>query len=124
MNAHRPIKQRIQEIIDEIMAIGGVTGCAVVSREGAVLGKSFEDDSPVATFAVISATILASSEAAATIIHLASPLSVLTETENGYLLMVDAGGRIFISAVLDRSAEVSSVKGRLTEIAGIIGEEV
>lgn len=124
MNERGPMKQRIRENIDKIMAIAGVTGCAVVSKDGAVIGKSFDGDVPVPAFAVMSATVFASSEAAATIIHLTSPSLVVTEAEDGYLVMAAAGGQAFIIAVLDANADVSSVKGRLTEIAGIIGEEL
>jgi predicted regulator of Ras-like GTPase activity (Roadblock/LC7/MglB family) len=124
MNEQGPMKLRIRENIDEIMAIASVTGCAVVSKDGAVIGKSFADDVPVPAFAVMSATVFASSEAAATIIHLNSPSLVVTEAEDGYLVMAAAGGQAFIIAVLDGTADVSSVKGRLTEIAGNIGEEL
>jgi predicted regulator of Ras-like GTPase activity (Roadblock/LC7/MglB family) len=124
MNEQRPMKQRIRENIDEIAAIAGVTGCAVVSKDGAVIAKSFADDVPVPAFAVMSATVFASSEAAATIIHLTSPSLVVTEAEDGCLVMVAAGGQAFITAVLEENADVSSVKGRLIEIAGLIGEEL
>jgi predicted regulator of Ras-like GTPase activity (Roadblock/LC7/MglB family) len=124
MNEYRQLKQRIQEIIGEIMNIGGVTGCALVSRDGAVMGRSFDDEVPVPTFAAMAATIFASSEAAASILHLASPSAVLAESEDGSVMVVGAGERTFIAAVLDRGADIPSVKGRLTEIAGTIGEEV
>ena len=124
MTEKHPLKEKIQGFIDEIMALEGVEACALVSRDGLVMGKCFEQHIPASTFAAMSATMLASSEASASIVHIKPPHVVLAEADNATILVMGAGSGALITSLLNVSADITSVKGQLTELARRIGEEV
>lgn len=124
MTEKHPLREKIQGFIDEIMALEGVEACALVSRDGLVMGKCFEQHIPASTFAAMSATMLASSEASASIVHIKPPHVVLAEADNATILVMGAGSGALITSLLNVSADITSVKGQLTELARRIGEEV
>jgi predicted regulator of Ras-like GTPase activity (Roadblock/LC7/MglB family) len=124
MTEKRPLKEKIQGFIDEIMALEGVDACAIVSRDGLIMGKCFEQHIPASTFAAMSATMLASSEASASLVHVKPPSVVLAETDNATILVMGAGSGTLITSLLNISADITSVKEHLTEISRRIGEEV
>ena len=124
MTEKRPLKDKIQGFVDEIMALEGVEACALVSRDGLIMGKCFEQHVPASTFAAMSATMLASSEASASIVHVKPPRVVHAEADDASILVIGAGSGTLITSLLNVSADIISVKEQLSEIARRIGEEV
>jgi predicted regulator of Ras-like GTPase activity (Roadblock/LC7/MglB family) len=123
MAEHRPLKDKIQGLIDTVMALDGVVDCALISREGRMLGSTFGEDIPVSALAAMSATIVASTDAAASVLHMKTPSSVCCESEDGTLSIFSTGTTTFIAAILDRSADVDALKVQLANIARKVGEE-
>lgn len=123
MVEHRPLKDRIQTFIDEIMVVEGISGCAMVTKDGIMMGRSFDKDVPAQAFAAMSATMIASGEAAASLVHLQPSMSVIAESMDGFILVMGAGERALIATVISRAVDLPSVKSQLVRIAGRIGEE-
>ncbi|NYT06520.1 MAG: roadblock/LC7 domain-containing protein [Methanomicrobiales archaeon] len=118
-------KEHIQGFVREIMALGGVDACALVSRDGIIMEKCIEQQNVHApTFAAMSATMLASTEAAAGTIHIEPPKCVTAEGKTATILVMGAGSGALITTLLNISADITSVKEQLAEIARRIGEEV
>jgi predicted regulator of Ras-like GTPase activity (Roadblock/LC7/MglB family) len=88
------------------------------------MGKSDDSQISTLTFGAMSATMLASAEAAASIMHLKRPGTVEAETDDGKIIVQDAGERALITVVVHPSADSLNLKMRLAEIARRIGEEV
>jgi predicted regulator of Ras-like GTPase activity (Roadblock/LC7/MglB family) len=124
MAEHRPLKEKIQSLIDAVMAIDGVVDCALISREGRMLGSTLGEDVPVSALAAMSATIAASTDATASILHMKTPASVLCESEDGTFSISVAGQTALIATILDRSADVNALKVQLANIARKVGEEL
>ena len=123
MAEHRPLNEKIRDLIDAVMALDGVVDCALISREGRMLGSTLGEDIPGSAFAAMSATIAASTDAAASILHRKTPSSVRCESEEGTFLIVGAGETALIATILDRSADVDALKVQLANIARRVGEE-
>lgn len=123
MAEHRPLKEKIQGLIDAAMALDGVVECALISREGRMLGSTFGEEVPASAFAAMSATVVASTDAAASVLHMKTPSSVCCESEDGTLSIFGAGSTALIAAILDRSADVDALKVQLANIARRFGEE-
>lgn len=122
MVEHRPLKDRIQTFINEIMGVEGTVGCAMVSKDGIMMGRSFEEDVSAQAFAAMSATMIASGEAAASLVHMQPPMAVIAESMDGFILVMSAGERALIATVIRHTADLPSVKSQLVNIAGRIGE--
>ncbi|WP_062400165.1 roadblock/LC7 domain-containing protein [Methanogenium cariaci] len=73
------VKKQIAAHLDECMALDGVSGCAVVSRTGALMEKRIENCLSAPSFAAMSATVIGSAEAAASMLHFSRPASVFVE---------------------------------------------
>jgi predicted regulator of Ras-like GTPase activity (Roadblock/LC7/MglB family) len=124
MTGHRPLKDKIQGFIAEIMLLDGIITCALVSKDGLIMGKSCEEQISTPTFGAMSATMFASAEAAASVLHLKPPETVEVDTSEGLIIVQGAGERALISVVLGSSADNTTIKAQLKNIARRIGEEV
>jgi len=125
MDSSPSLRDRTQSYIEDIRSIDGVTACALVTVDGCIMGHSFpKDGSAPQLFAAMSATILASAETAAGVIGIRDPASITVNAEDATIIVIKAGHRALITAVVDMSTDIPSVHGRLVEIATRIGVEV
>lgn len=123
--SHRPFAgENAQKYINEIRPVVGVVACALVSCEGLLMGKYFRDGGLSSSlFAAMSATVLASAEAACGSVHVQRPSIVTITATDATILIVSAGEAALIAAVIDMSADLPTVQERLLDIAVRIGEE-
>lgn len=122
MNDISSMKERIANYLDECMALDGVSGCAVVSRTGALMGKKIEQSLSAPSFAAMSATILGSAEAAAGMMRFPRPSFIFVEVEEGGIIVSGAGKDALITVIINKSADIQSLKRELAVIANKIGE--
>lgn len=115
------LKEKIAGIIEDIIKVGGVRLCALVSRDGIMLGKHAAGDFNEAWFAAMCATLLASAESAAVIIKVQSPEMVTIQSDDGILIIMGAGDKILLTALIDPSVDQSEVMTRLRDIAEEVG---
>ncbi len=125
MSDHPSAGEKAQSYVDEVRSIEGIIACALVSQDGFVMGKYFRDDGHTPSlFAAMSATILASAEAAASAVHISSPSSVIVTTADAAILVVYAGSETLITAVVEKSANLMDVCEQIAAIAARIGEDM
>ncbi|WP_298665494.1 roadblock/LC7 domain-containing protein [uncultured Methanofollis sp.] len=123
MTEHQGLKERINSFIREIMEVRGVSACVLASRDGILMGKSFASgEVSVPSFAAMSATMLASAEAAASISHIQPPQKVLVTSDDASVLVMSAGDRTLLAAILDPTADTEAVYKLFTKIAAEIAE--
>lgn len=115
------LKEKIAGIIEDITKVGGVRLCALVSRDGIMLGKQASGDFNEAWFAAMCATLLASAESAAVIIKVQSPELVTIQSSDGILIIMGAGDKILLTTLVDPSADMGEVTVKLREIAEDVG---
>jgi predicted regulator of Ras-like GTPase activity (Roadblock/LC7/MglB family) len=123
--SNRPFAgENAQKYIDEIRSVVGVVACALVSCEGLVMGKYFQDGGLSSSlFAAMSATVLASAEATCGSAHVQRPSMVTIIATDAVIVIVSVGEAALITAVIDKSADLPTVQRRLLDIAVRIGEE-
>ncbi len=115
------LKEKIAGIIADITKVGGVRLCALVSRDGIMLGKQASGEFNEAWFAAMCATLLASAESAAVIIKVQSPEMVTIQSPDGILIIMGAGDKILLTALIDSAADLAGVTATLREIAEDVG---
>lgn len=116
------IKMQIAAHLDACMTLDGVLGCVIVSRSGALMGERVEQGISVSSFAAMGATILGSAGAAAGLVHLSRPSSVFVEVDDGGIIVMGAGKNALITVIINKSADIQSLKRELAVITGNIGE--
>ncbi len=121
MSSASPLKQMIRQFIDEIKAISGVNECALVSTDGILIGKSFEDSLSAQSFGAMCATMIASSEAAASVVNIESPLWIVVNSQNSAIILVPAGERLLIAVTANNDVSMEGVCAHLREIGERIG---
>ena len=124
MATQQMVKDSIHDAVAEIRATKGVVECAVISRDGTLIGKNLRDEVPAPAFAAISATMLASAEAATNLLSIPEPSHLVAYSRDVLLLVMGAGERMLVSATVDKQTDISPVFERLTEIASKMGGEV
>ncbi|MCQ1539119.1 roadblock/LC7 domain-containing protein [Methanocalculus taiwanensis] len=121
MSSAGPLKQMIRQFIDEIRSVSGVSECALVSTDGILVGKSFEDSLSAQSFGAMCATMIASSEAAASVVNIESPSWVVVKSPKKAIILVNAGERLLIAVIADEGANPEEICIRLQEIGARIG---
>ena len=115
------LKEKIQDFIERIKAIEGVSECALVSRDGIMLGNSMSAEFNEPWFAAMSATLFASAESASGIINVAAPERVTLTSKEGSVAVIGAGEKLLLVAVLKGRPEGSPSMTALEELARDIG---
>ena len=117
------LKERIAAYMIEVRAIDGVEGCALVTKDGIMIGRSFPREIQERWFAAMTASVLASAESAAGIVGLPPPVTVQISSDPGRcVLLHDAGEKVLIASVLAEGADPSAIDPQVGEIARRIGE--
>ncbi|MCK9318717.1 MAG: roadblock/LC7 domain-containing protein [Methanoculleus sp.] len=122
MNNYPLMEEDARRYVNEIRSIPGVVACALVSCEGVVLCKySREGSLSSPLFAAMCATVLASAEAACGSVRIQRPSMVTIAASDSAILIVSAEEAALIAAVIDKSADLSTVQRQLSDIAIRIG---
>jgi hypothetical protein len=116
------LKEKITGFIDEIRSIEGVTACALVSRDGIMVGKHFDKELNEPWFAAMSATLLASAESAANIIKVKSPDSVTISTKDTAIIVMGAGEKLLLAVIVSAKGDSSLVYEKMKTVAQKIAE--
>ncbi|MHC1625747.1 MAG: roadblock/LC7 domain-containing protein [Methanoculleaceae archaeon] len=119
-----PLKDRIRRYIDEIESIDGVESCIIGSQDGITMGHNLADSMAAPSFGAMSATILASAEAATSVVHLDSPRTITVDAGNFSILIKAAGPHALIAAIIDTDKNIEEVSRQLAEIADRMGDEL
>ncbi|MEN6519360.1 MAG: roadblock/LC7 domain-containing protein [Methanospirillum sp.] len=115
------LKERIAGFVDEVRAIDGIEGAALVTKDGVMIGRSFPREISEKWFAAMSASVLASAESAASVIGITPPVRVRIDAAGGCILLHDAGDKMLVVAVLTAGADPDQVVARLETLAQQIG---
>jgi predicted regulator of Ras-like GTPase activity (Roadblock/LC7/MglB family) len=124
MATQQAVKDSIHDAVAEIRATKGVVECAVITRDGTLIDKELRDSVPAPAFAAISATMLATAEAAANLLTIPEPSHLVAYSRDVLLLVMGAGSQMLVSATVDKQTDISPVFERLSEIASKMGGEV
>ncbi|MDR2854652.1 MAG: roadblock/LC7 domain-containing protein [Methanomicrobiales archaeon] len=116
------LKEKIDGVIDQIANVLGTQTCALISRDGVLLGKKTVSDFNEAWFAAMCATILASAESVAGIMKAEAPDHVTIQTSDGSIILIRAGEKLLIAAYVDKSAKNEETYEALYAIAEEITE--
>jgi len=121
MSSSGTLKEKVRHYIDDILAVPGIIDCALVSNDGILIGKSFEDSVSAQSFGAMCATMIASSEAAASVVTIKSPLWVLVKSDDTMIIVIGAGSRLLIAAIVDVDANINDLSTKLHKIGESIG---
>jgi hypothetical protein len=116
------LKEKISAFIDKIQAIEGVSACALVSRDGIIAGKFFDQELNEPWFGALSATILASAESVGSIIRMKSMESVTIRSKDSSVIVMGAGENFLITAIVRDKTDGDRVHTEMHAIAAKIGE--
>ncbi|EJG07915.1 MAG: roadblock/LC7 domain-containing protein [Methanofollis liminatans] len=122
MSEHLGLKERINQFIKEITGVEGVKACVITSRDGILMGRAFTGGVSVPSFAAMSATMLASAEAAASISHIQPPERITVMSPDATIMVISAGERTLLAVVLEDKADLEATYTALTKIAADIAE--
>ena len=116
------LKEKISAFIDKIKAIEGISACALVSRDGIIAGKFFDQELNEPWFGALSATILASAESVGSIIKLKTMESVTIRTQDTSVIVMGAGENFLITAIVRDNTHIDRLHIEMHAIAKKIGE--
>mgnify|MGYP003394033503 CR=1 FL=1 len=116
------LKEKISAFIGNLQAIEGVSACALVSRDGIIAGKFFDQDMNEPWFGALSATILASAESVGSIVKMKSMESVTIRSNNTSVIVMGAGENFLITAIVRDKTNADEVHKQMHAVAKRVGE--
>jgi hypothetical protein len=93
---------------------------AVISRDGLVIAADLPEGVSMETFAIMCATLLGAASTANSELKVGTPKHVVVESEDAKVVVVGAGRRALIVAVVGRKADAALVLKKLDEMADTI----
>lgn len=121
MSSTGSLKQKVRQFIDELRALSGIKECVIVSNDGILIGKTFEDTFAAQSFGAMCATMIASSEAAASVMNITSPSYVLVRGDQKIIIVTGAGPRLLIAAIAAEDVDLDDLSVKLKAIGERIG---
>jgi hypothetical protein len=118
------LKEKITGFIDQLKSIDGVAACALVSRDGIIVGKYFDRELNEPWFGALSATILASAESVGSIIRLQILDSVTIQAKDTSIIVMGAGENFLVAAITRDGADTGRVQGQIYAVTQQIGETI
>jgi hypothetical protein len=98
----------------------GAMASAVISRDGLVIAADLPEGVSMETFAIMCATLLGAASTANSELKVGTPKHVVVESEDAKVVVVGAGRRALIVAVVGRKADAALVLKKLDEMADTI----
>ncbi|OPX66885.1 MAG: Roadblock/LC7 domain protein [Methanoregulaceae archaeon PtaB.Bin056] len=115
------LKEKIKGYIERIKGIEGILDCALISRDGIMLGKSFEGEFNEPWLAAMCATLFASAESTSSILKLQPPDAVSIMIKETTIMVLGAGEKLLIVAVIRNTETPASGITDLEDLAREIG---
>jgi uncharacterized protein len=98
----------------------GAMASAVLSRDGLVIAADLPEGVSMETFAIMCATLLGAASTANSELKVGTPKHVVVESEDAKMVIVGAGRKALIVAVVGRKADPSLALKKLDEMADTI----
>jgi predicted regulator of Ras-like GTPase activity (Roadblock/LC7/MglB family) len=98
----------------------GAIASAVISRDGLVIAADMPEGVSMETFAIMCATLLGAASTANSELRVGTPLHVLVESEDAKMVVVGAGRKALIVAVIGKKADPAIALKKLDELADTI----
>ncbi|HOT03534.1 MAG TPA: roadblock/LC7 domain-containing protein [Methanolinea sp.] len=115
------LKEKIKGYIERIKGIEGILDCALISRDGIMLGKSLEGEFNEPWLAAMCATLFASAESTSAILKLQPPDAVSIMIRETTVMVLGAGEKLLIVAIIGKAGTSAPGMQRLEDLAREIG---
>jgi predicted regulator of Ras-like GTPase activity (Roadblock/LC7/MglB family) len=112
------IADMLEKILDEIMSVGGVELCAIVSKQGLLMVS--RESSPgldSEAFAALTATLYMSAESTTIRLSKQKPKSIIVETNDKQLITYEAGPDALIVVLVANEGYIGLILNELKKAA-------
>lgn len=112
------ITSMLEKILEDLMAVGGVELCAIVSRQGLLMvsmetGSGFDREA----FAALTATLFMSAESTTVRLSSQKPKSIIVETADKQLMTYSAGTDALIVVLVGKEGYIGLILNELKKAA-------
>ncbi|PWB50667.1 MAG: hypothetical protein C3F06_11390 [Candidatus Methanoperedenaceae archaeon] len=112
------IADMLEKILDDILSVGGVELCAVVSKQGLLMvsreaGPGLDSEA----FAALTATLFMSAESTTMRLSKQKPKSIIVETNDKQLITYEAGPDALIVVLVSNKGFIGLVLNELKKAA-------
>jgi len=117
-----PTKAIIEEVLNSLKKVGGITASAVVTRDGLLIASNVTGEVDAETFAAMTATMTGAAETAMTEIQ-AGPLDrVIVEGKTAKIISVGAGPKVLLVVLAASDAPLGLVLLKMGDTTRKIGK--
>ncbi|MCX9082902.1 MAG: roadblock/LC7 domain-containing protein [Candidatus Methanoperedens sp.] len=112
------IANMLEKILEEILSVGGVELCALVSKQGLLMvsreaSPGFDNEA----FAALTATLFMSAESTTMRLNKQKPKSIIVETNDKKLIIYEAGPNALIVVLVSNMGFIGLILNELKKAA-------
>ena len=112
------IANMLEKILDEILSVGGVELCAIVSKQGLLMvSKEANPGLDSEAFAALTATLYMSAESTTLRLSKQKPKSIIVETDDKQLITYEAGPEALIVVLVGNKGFIGLILNQLKKVA-------
>ena len=99
-------EQRLKNILKELMKVGGIEGCGIISRDGLLITAQIPKKIDAETFAAMSATMLGAAETVVSVLKKDLVERVIVESKQTKIIGVGAGPNAILVGIIEPEANL------------------
>ena len=112
------IANMLEKILDDILSVGGVELCAIVSKQGLLMvSKEANPGLDSEAFAALTATLYMSAESTTVRLSKQKPKSIIVETDDKQLITYEAGPDALIVVLVSNQGLIGLILNEMKEAA-------
>jgi hypothetical protein len=105
-----------KKIINNLLALQGVSAVAVIGRDGFVIESESKSDVDLDALGAVVSTGYGSSEVMATEMNLGKIAQTMIECEEGKILIADCGESSILSVITNSSAIIGNIRHNISKV--------
>ena len=115
-------KERLDQILRELNAVGGIEGSAVISRDGLLIASGLSESVDAGTFAAMSAAMVGAAETASSELKRGELNQIIVDAQNGKIIAVGAGVLAILVCLLKSEVNLGLVLLEMGRTTGKISD--
>ena len=106
----------VKELLQSLRKNSGVSGSALISRDGVVIASDCPEDVANESFAIMCATVMGAANTINTELKMSELENIIIYSNDGKIVLKGAGRKNLLVVIIDNSYPIETVTSKMAEI--------
>ena len=105
----KTIKEMLDDVLTNILEIGQIKACSIVSKEGLLIDSRSPPDVDARIFSALCSTIMGAAEAASGQLNTGYVGQISVKTEKGTIILIPSGPKAILTALTEPKSQLGLI---------------